>query len=299
MEKFTYGFAGLGHMGSRMAKRLVDDGQSLLVFDPSPAAVATVTAIGAQAADSLARLVEGADVIFLSLPEPATVQSVAEAISSAANDRSRARYVVDFSTIGPKTAIRVASTLKERGITYIEAPVSGGPKGAANGTLAVMVACLKSDFEHMEEPLKLFGNVFHVGEGYGQAQTLKLANNMLSVCAVVATAEALAMGVKAGLSPTKMLEVINKSSGRNTATEAKYPRAVVPRTFDYGFSTRLAYKDVRLCVDESEALGVPMMIGATVREMMAITNSCYGADSDFTYAAKVVEQWSGVEIKEP
>lgn len=199
------------------------------------------------------------------------------------------KYIVDFSTIGPKTAVAASDVLKEHEITYIEAPVSGGTIGAADGTLALMVSCPRQDFDKLEETLKVFGNVFHVGEGYGQAQTLKLANNMLSVCAVVATGEALAMGAKAGISATKMLEVINKSSGRNTATETKYPRAVVPRTFDFGFSTMLAYKDVRLCVDESEGLGVPMMIGATVREMMAITNSCYGPDSDLTCVAKVIE----------
>lgn len=297
MGNTTYGFIGLGHMGSPMARRVLEDKRPLMVHDVSPDAAARIAQEGAVAAPSLRAVVEGADVIFLSLPEPSTVQAVAREIGAAATADSRARYVVDFSTIGPKAAVEVAAVLREHQIIYVEAPVSGGPKGAANGTLAVMVSCASQAFEEVGKSLEIFGTVFHVGEGYGQAQTLKLANNMLSVCAVVATAEALSMGVKAGLSPTRMLEVINKSSGRNTATEAKYPRAVVTRTFDYGFSTRLAYKDVRLCVDESEGLGVPMIIGAAVRQIMAITNSSYGPDSDFTTAARVVEQWSGVEIK--
>lgn len=297
MKKITYGFIGLGHMGSRMARRLLNNKETLLLYDLSAKAVTELVKSGANAADSMKAVVDGSDVIFLSLPEPSTVRTVADEISAAVAAGGRVNYVVDFSTIGPKTAIYASTVLKEHHITYIEAPVSGGVAGAENGTLAVMVSCPKKIFDHLEKVLAIFGNVFHVGEGYGQAQTLKLANNMLSVCAVVATGEALAMGAKAGLSPTRMLEVINKSSGRNTATEAKYPKAVVTRTFDYGFSTGLAYKDVRLCVDESEGLGVPMMVGAIVREILAITNSCYGPGSDFTTAARVIEQWSGVEIK--
>jgi 3-hydroxyisobutyrate dehydrogenase-like beta-hydroxyacid dehydrogenase len=105
------------------------------------------------------------------------------------------------------------------------------------------------------------------------------------------------MGVKAGVDPRVMLDVINAGSGRNSATQDKFPQAVLPGTFDFGFTTGLSYKDVRLCVDEAETLGVPMLVGAAVRELLAITNARFGPDSDFTSIAKVVEDWAGVEIR--
>ena len=129
------------------------------------------------------------------------------------------------------------------------------------------------------------------------AQTAKLANNLLAATALVATSEVMAMGVKAGLDAKVLIDIINASSGRNSASQDKFPRAVLPRTFDFGFATGLSYKDVRLCVEEAEALGVPMVVGAAVREMLAITKARFGADSDFTFIAKVLEEWAGVEIR--
>ena len=105
------------------------------------------------------------------------------------------------------------------------------------------------------------------------------------------------MGVKAGIDPKIMLEIINAGSGRNSATQDKFPKSILPGTFDFGFTTGLSYKDVRLCVDEAEAMGVPMVCGAAVRQMLAITNAKFGADSDFTFIAKVLEEWAGVEMR--
>jgi 3-hydroxyisobutyrate dehydrogenase-like beta-hydroxyacid dehydrogenase len=107
----------------------------------------------------------------------------------------------------------------------------------------------------------------------------------------------MAMGVKAGLDPKVLLDIINAGSGRNSATQDKFPRSVLPGTFDFGFATGLSYKDVRLCVDEAEALGVPMVVGAAVRQMLAVTQAKFGAQSDFTCIAKVLEEWAGVEIR--
>ena len=105
------------------------------------------------------------------------------------------------------------------------------------------------------------------------------------------------MGVKAGLDPQVMLDVINSGSGRNSATQDKFPRAILPGTFDFGFTTGLSYKDVKLCVDEAEGMGVPMVAGAAIREMLAVTNAVYGPDSDFTSICKVVESWAGVKVR--
>jgi 3-hydroxyisobutyrate dehydrogenase len=126
---------------------------------------------------------------------------------------------------------------------------------------------------------------------------MKLANNLLAASALAVTSEAMVMGVKAGLDPKVMLDVINAGSGRNSASQDKFPRAVLPGTFDFGFATGLSYKDVRLCIDEAEAMGVPMVAGAAVREMLAVTNALYGSDSDFTSICRVVESWAGVQVR--
>ncbi len=196
-----------------------------------------------------------------------------------------------------RTAALVAKALAERGIAYVDAPVSGGLAGARNGTLAVMVSCEKSHYDELLPVLSTFGKPFHLGTGAGQAQTMKLANNLLAAAALVVSSEAMVMGVKAGLDPRTMLDVINAGSGRNSATQDKFPRSILPGTFDFGFATGLSYKDVRLCIDEAESLGVPMVVGAAVREMLAVTNAMYGGDSDFTSICRVLESWTGVEVR--
>jgi 3-hydroxyisobutyrate dehydrogenase-like beta-hydroxyacid dehydrogenase len=139
--------------------------------------------------------------------------------------------------------------------------------------------------------------VFWVGEQAGLGQTMKPCNNLLSATAITITSEALVMGVKAGLDPAIMLDVINAGSGRNTATADKFPRCVVPRKFDFGFATELLYKDVRLCLEEGERLGVPMIVGNAVRQLVGIAKAKLGGASDITQIVQPVEDWAGVEVK--
>ena len=192
----------------------------------------------------------------------------------------------------------VAEGFKPRNIALVDAPVSGGITGAVDGTLAVMVSCPKATYREVEPMLKQFGKLFYTGEKPGLAQTAKLANNLMAAAAMVVTSEAMAMGVKAGLDAKVLIDIINASSGRNSATQDKFPRAVLPGTFDFGFATGLSYKDVRLCVDEAEAMGVPMVVRrAPCAQMLAVTNAKFGAASDFTSIAKVLEEWAGVEMR--
>ena len=296
MEPKTFGFIGVGRMGGLMSARLLDKGHKLVVYDVADAAVSALEEKGAQRAGSAAEVADKADTVFLSLPNAQIVQRAALQTGGAI-EGARAKRVVDFSTIGPRTASLVAKGLAVRDIVYVDAPVSGGLKGAREGTLAVMVACAKNIYVELEPILRIFGKPFHLGESAGQAQTMKLANNLLAAAAMALTSEAMVMGVKAGLNPKVMLDVLNAGSGRNSASQDKFPKSVLPGTFDFGFATGLSYKDVRLCIDEAEALGVPMVCGAAVRQMLAVTNAMYGADSDFTSMCKVVESWAGVEVR--
>jgi 3-hydroxyisobutyrate dehydrogenase-like beta-hydroxyacid dehydrogenase len=291
------GFVGVGRMGGPMANRLLDAGYRLCVYDVSDEATAPLVARGAELAASPAEVASIADTVFMSLPTPDVVREVALGGNGGLINGSKVRTVIDLSTTGPGVATEVAGKLAERRIAWVDSPVSGGVTGATAGTLAVMVSCPKPAYQKLEPVLKVFGKLFHAGEKPGLAQTAKLANNLLAATAMVATSEAMAMGVKAGLDAKVLIDIINASSGRNSASQDKFPRAILPRTFDFGFATGLSYKDVRLCVEEAEAMGVPMVVGGAVREMLAVTRARFGAGSDFTYIAKVLEEWAGVEIK--
>ena len=292
----TLGFVGVGRMGGPMAGRLLDAGHSLVVYDTNAEVVKPLTDRGAASAASAEDVASKAEVVFISLPTPPIVQAVSLGEKGILTG-TRVKTMIDLSTTGPSVAKVVARAAGERGVAWVDSPVSGGVTGAAKGTLAVMVSCGKPTFEQIDPLLKVFGKTFYVGDKPGLAQIAKLANNLLAAAALVVSSEAVAMGVKAGLDAKVLIDIINAGSGRNSATQDKFPRAILPRTFDFGFTTGLSYKDVRLCVEESESLGVPMVAGAAVRQMLAITQAKYGADSDFTMIAKVVEEWAGVEIK--
>jgi 3-hydroxyisobutyrate dehydrogenase-like beta-hydroxyacid dehydrogenase len=296
MADQSVGFVGVGRMGGPMASRLLDAGYALTVFDTSRDAMNALAARGAKAAASASEVASQSRIVLMSLPTPAIVQSVALGGNGIA-DGTSVKIVVDLSTTGPGMANTVAAGLSGRGITLVDSPVSGGVAGAKGGTLAVMVSCPKPVFPDVEPILKNFGRIFYTGEKPGLAQTAKLANNLLAAAALVVSSEALAMGVKAGLDARVLIDIINAGSGRNSATQDKFPRSILNGKFDFGFATGLSYKDVRLCIDEAESLGVPMVVGAAVREMLAVTNAKYGASSDFTCIAKVIEEWAGVEIR--
>ena len=298
MSKLTLGFVGLGRMGGPMSGRLMARDFDMVVFDMSADAVAAAVANGATAATSPADVAAKADVVIVSLPTPDIVEKVVAGTDGIIHG-DRARIVIDISTTGPTVAKRVSAALEGSNKSWIDSPVSGGIAGAVNGTLAVIASGPQAAFDEVQDLLSTFGKVFFVGEDAGLAQVAKLANNLLAASAMVVSSEAMVMGVKAGIDPQTLLDIINAGSGRNSATQDKFPRSVLPGTFDFGFATGLSYKDVRLCIDEAEAMGVPMITGGVVRQVLAATNAKYGADSDFTSIVRIVEEWAGVEVREP
>jgi 3-hydroxyisobutyrate dehydrogenase-like beta-hydroxyacid dehydrogenase len=279
-----------------MATRLLDAGHSLVIYDTSQAALAPLAARGATVASSAADVASKAEVVFLSLPTPPVVQAVVTGEGGVLQGTT-VKVLVDLSTTGPSVASVCATAAAAKSVTWMDSPVSGGITGATKGTLAVMVSGPKAGYDRVEGVLTVFGKLFYVGDKPGLAQVAKLANNLLAAAAIVLSSEAVVMGVKAGIDAKVLIDIINAGSGRNSATQDKFPKAVLTRTFDFGFATGLSYKDVRLCLEEAEALGVPMVAGAAVRQMLAITQAKFGFDSDFTSIAKVVEEWAGVEIK--
>jgi len=292
----SLGFVGLGRMGGPMAARLLDAGHTLHLYDVNAEALKPLLARGAQAHGSPAEVAGVAATVLMSLPTPDIVQAVTLGDKGLAQGPA-VKTVIDLSTTGPRIAGIVAKGLAAKKIAWVDAPVSGGVPGAKAGTLAVMVSCPKPVYATVEPILKTFGKLFFTGEKPGLGQSAKLANNLLGAAAIAVSAEAMAMAVKSGLDAQVMIDIINVSSGRNSATLDKFPKSILTGKFDWGFSTGLSYKDVRLCLDEAEAIGVPMVVGAAVRQILAITHAKYGPDSDFTEMARLSEEWAGVEIR--
>jgi 3-hydroxyisobutyrate dehydrogenase-like beta-hydroxyacid dehydrogenase len=289
------GFIGLGKMGFPMARRLVEAGHQLTVFDTRKEATDKLTAMGAQVASSPKDIADRVETVMASLP---SLQASLEVATGAGGviEGKRVKRFVDLSTVGSQMAVRIHDLLAKRDIVQVDCPVSGGVGGAEKGTLAVMVSCPRADFETLKPAISVIGKPFFIGEKPGSAQTMKLANNFLSATAMVATSEAVVMGVKAGLDPAVMIDVINAGSGMNTASRDKFPRSVLPRSFDFGFATGLMVKDVRLCLDEMKSLGLSMEVAEAVGRLWEVVIREMGAESDFTSAIKPIERAAGVVV---
>ena len=289
------GFIGLGKMGFPMARRLIEAKHRLVVFDTRKEAADRLVAMGAAAASSPKEVADRVESVMASLPSLQASLEVATGPNGVI-EGSRVKRFVDLSTVGSHMAVRIHDLLKKRDIVQIDSPVSGGVGGAEKGTLAVMVSGPKADAEAVRPALEIIGKMFFIGEKPGSAQTMKLANNFLSATAVVATSEAVVMGVKSGLDPHVMIEVINAGSGMNTASRDKFPRAILPRSFDFGFTTGLMVKDVRLCLEEMKSLGLSMEVAEAVGRLWEVVIRDMGAESDFTTAIKPIEKAAGVVV---
>jgi 3-hydroxyisobutyrate dehydrogenase-like beta-hydroxyacid dehydrogenase len=292
----TIGFIGLGRMGLPMARRLIEADSTLVVHDVRREAVDQLVALGAQAATSPKDVADRAETVLASLPSLDISLQVATG-KDGVIEGSRVRRLVDLSTTGSTMAVRIHDLLAKKNIVQVDSPVSGGVGGAEKGTLAVMVSGPRADFDIVKPLLDVLGKVFFIGEKPGAGQTMKLANNYLSATAIVATSEAVVMGVKAGLDPSVMIDVINSGTGLNTASRDKFPRAVLPRSFDFGFATGLMVKDVRLCLEEMKTMGLSMEVAEAVGRLWETVIREQGAESDFTAAIKSIEKPAGVEVR--
>ncbi|BBY94057.1 oxidoreductase [Mycobacterium gallinarum] len=287
------GFIGLGNMGFPIACRLVAVGHRVVVFDTRTAVVDDAVARGAEAAKSAADVAGRVPTVMASLPTPQASTDVAEAVAGG----SAIRRFVDFSTVGSRTAQRNSALLADHGVAALDSPVSGGVHGAEAGTLAVMVSGPRAEFEACTPAFDAIGRTMFISTKPGAAQTMKLVNNLIAASSLAVTAEALAMGVKAGLDAQVMIDVLNAGSGGTHASRDKFPRAVLPRTFDYGFATGLMVKDVRLYLDEAKSMGLDTVLAGAIAQLWESTLAAEGPDSDFTSIVKPIEAAAGVVIE--
>ncbi|MGI9387751.1 MAG: NAD(P)-dependent oxidoreductase [Methyloligellaceae bacterium] len=275
----TLGFVGLGQMGGPMAANIVKAGFPLLCFDK--AGTAERLPEDATAANSLGEVLARADTVFLSLPAGADVLSVVNEIA-VAEDR-RTSLVVDLSTIGPAASKRAAEILAKANIGFADAPVSGGRAGALAGTITLIWAGPKAELARHHAVIDAFcGNPFHVGDEPGQGQAVKLLNNFLSATAMAATSEAVLYGLSQGLDMKTILDVVNVSTGRNTASMDKFPQRILTGTFDAGFYANLLAKDVQLYIDNVRAADTPRMVGTAVADLWRQCSDALPPGTDMT-----------------
>lgn len=291
------GFIGLGMMGIRMSKRLIDAGYKVVGYDISPGALEKAKANGAEMASSPREVGESCNPVITMVPNSEIVEKVVLGPDGVIEGAAEGDVLIDMTTAYPMSTLKVAKKLESKGIRMLDAPVSGGVEGAESGTLSIMVG---GEFELCEQCRSLFEamgkNLFHMG-GIGSGHVMKAVNNFLFGCAMAATSEALALAAKAGLSPKKVVDVLQVSTGRSYATEWKFPRFVLPRTFDDGFRIELLNKDLAIFTRLAQELQIPTFIAQTVQQIFNVAMSQGYGPKGGTAIALLIEEWAGVEIK--
>lgn len=272
------GFIGLGKMGGPMATNIATAMPGLVCFDM--AGTEARMPAGAVAATSTTDVAQRCTTVLISVPDGRATLAVAHEIR--ATDDAVVDTVIDLSTIGPKAAIAAAALLEPAGVTYCDGPVSGGAAGARAATISLMFGGPSSVLDAHRSLLGSFtGKVFHVGDKAGQGQAMKLANNFLSATALAATSEAIAFGVAHALDMATMIDVLNVSTGRNSATSDKFPSRILTGTYDAGFSTAHMTKDVGLFVEGAADASSVATVAAAVNETWLGCDAALPA-SDFT-----------------
>ena len=296
MTSTAYAFIGTGAMGRPMAARLLAAGLPLTVNNRSRGKADSLLAAGARWAQNPAEAAGNADVVLTCVTNNEATEDVLFGLNGVASS-TRVKCVVDFSTSGPPTAADIGKRLQENGIAFVDAPVTGGTPRAANGTLTIIASGAANAIDMARPAFAVMGsNIFIAGPEPGQAQMVKLVNNMLNYLAMAATAEALVVGVKAGLDPQLMLDVLNTGTGKNSATEVKFPKVVLPRTFNYGATNTTVDKDLLLFLDEAERMKLPAPIARNLSDLWHGWAKEHPGD-DITTITKMYEHWAGVEVR--
>ncbi len=278
------GFVGLGHMGGPMSARLVRAGYDVVGSDLVATARAKLRALGGRTVDDVGQIGAVADIVVLILPNSDVVEAVAGQLASGMRPGAA---IVDMSSSEPTRTRRLAESLSARGIRLVDAPVSGGVRGATDGTLTIMIGGDADAVPGLSELFAQLGRPISVGP-VGSGHAVKALNNLLSAAHFWLTSEAVAIGIKLGIEPEVLLSVINRSSGRSGSSEAKWPSFVIPETFDSGFEAELMLKDVKIAVGLADDVNIPSLLGRDLSGLWEDALNCLPAHADHTEIAKVL-----------
>src|ERR1051325_5316503 len=291
----SVGFIGVGNMGNPMAANVLKAGFPMTVFDLSPKAMENLVKAGAKAAKSAAEAVEAADVVFTSLPASPDVEKAYLEPGGLIERAKAGAVLIDLSSVLPSTPRKIEPVAKKKGVGFLEARVSGGVSGAAAGTLAIMIGGDAETLKRVEHVLKPIGpNIFHVGPA-GAGNTVKAINNMMASVNSLAMMEGLAVGVKAGLDPMTIYEVVKASSGGSKALE-RIPKALIPRDYNPGFKVALMNKDLETFTTIAKELHVPISFANVAQRYQQMALAAGLGEQDTSVVMSLIARLAAAQV---
>jgi 3-hydroxyisobutyrate dehydrogenase-like beta-hydroxyacid dehydrogenase len=284
------GYLGVGNMGQPMAGKLLDAGHELWVCDVRDEAMRPLLDRQARAAATPKDLADACDTVVISLPTLAVFRQAVTGPQGLLAGKAF-KTLVNTCTVGQSFLREIEQACAAAGVDVIDAPISGGPSGARDGTLAVMVSGNAAKVAQLMPVFRLWGpTVVVAGEQVGAAQIMKLTNNILAAVGLVATCEAMTMARKGGIDPQAMLQILNNGTGRNFGTAWVFPQAVIPGTFHFGATLEILMKDVDLAIEQGEALGVPMWVCQAARLVLQHGVFQGRASQDLSRVVQIIEE---------
>lgn len=295
--KPVIGFIGIGNMGTLMSQNLLKAGYSLVVYDLREEAMEELVKAGAEKASSPQDVTSRSSVVITMLPASSDVEAVVLGPEGMIEGAKPGNIIIDMSSSYPSSTKMIAERLATKGIRMLDAPVSGGTKGAREGTLSIMVGGEEEDYEECHPIFEAMGhNIYYVGKA-GAGHTLKALNNLCSACSMVITSEALVVATKLGLSPGKVIDVINSSSGRSWSSQFKFPTFVLNDAFNSGFSIGLMNKDAEMATQLGRELHIPMFVGTMVQQVYNYAVGQGRGNDCHTAIVKLFEDWGSVKVR--
>ena len=295
-DKPHIGFIGLGVMGSRMAKTLARAGYTLDVFDVEPGKIQALITDGATPATSARAAAQKSDLVFSSLPWPATVREVYLGAGGVLEGARPGTILIDTSTVDPETTRAVHAGAAARDVQYLDGPVSGGYREAETGTLVIIVGGERTAFDKAKGVLGVLGSTVHYAGPSGAGNIVKLVNNVMSMGNMLVAAEAFVLGVKAGMDAGTLFEILRTSAGRSYHFEKRLPN-ILARNFEPGFTVDLARKDLGLAVDMARSHGVPVPATSFLHQLYNASSALGEGKNDFASIVKLFESWAGTEVR--
>jgi 3-hydroxyisobutyrate dehydrogenase len=292
------GFIGVGNIGTPMCRHLIEAGHTVIAYDVQSTHLARIVSLGAQSAESPKAVAQQCDIVFSSLPGPREIEQVVLGSDGIVEAARPGLIYIDLSTNFPPVAQRLCATLAAKGVTMLDAPVSGGVVGAEQGTLAVMVGGDAQAFTTCRPLLEHIGaRIFHVGAS-GSGCVAKLINNMLAFVNSVAACEGMLLGTKAGVDPQMLHDIIQSSSGASWAMR-QFPQKVFVGDFTPGFTIDLAFKDLRLALEMGDELSVPLLMGSVCINVMRQARANNHGGDDLAGLMRVLEHNLGLQVRVP
>ena len=295
--KPVIGFIGIGKMGAPMAQNLLKAGYQLVVYDLREQAIESLAKAGAEKASSAQNLASRSSIVITMLPASPDVEAVVLGPQGVIDGAKPGDMVIDMSSSYPTSTKMIWERLAAKGIRMLDAPVSGGTEGARDATLAIMVGGEEKDYEECHPILEVMGqNIYYLGK-IGAGHTVKALNNLCSACSMVITSEALVVATKLGLSPDKVIDAINSSSGRSWSSQVKFPNFVLNNAFNSGFTIGLMNKDLEMATRLGRELHIPMFVGAMVQQLYSYAVGQGRGNDCSSGIVKIIEDWGGVKVR--